>query len=607
MVLRIPRIFSAVLRDCWSVSRWATAVMIVLTLGTELAVAVGLFATTDVLANLFASGPTPERVTQALPSLAIIVVALVAREAMRQGASLARQRLGARLNQQVEERILELVSRVEVIAFDDSAFNDAVHRVKESAPRLPESLLSALLDIVGSVIQFVTIAGVLLVLNPLLAPLLLLAVIPTWLASVRASRLAYGTYFHTGGPGRRKEKIIDLLTSRQAAPEVRANTMRPFLMGQFRVSATWVRDAQLRLANDQAKTNSIGEAVGGAGAAVVYVVLTVLLMTGVMSFAVAGTAFFAIRTALGSLRGIGWQTNMFYEQSLFYDDYIALLEDARSRLERTGGVPPSADADHIEVKDVSFSYPGSEKLALHDVSVTIRQGEAIALVGENGSGKTTLSKLLAGLYQPATGEVSFGGVPSTSIDLEELRHTISVISQDYSHWPFSARRNITLGNDREPSAAERFEAAVQASSADSVLNQLPDGAETLLDASFLGGVDLSGGQWQRIAIARGLYRDARILICDEPTAALDARAEHAVFEAIRHYAENRTVVLITHRMASVQFADRIYVLDNGRIAEHGTHRELFAARGLYHDLYSLQASAYEAAEKPPPETTFTQP
>ncbi|WP_306291586.1 ABC transporter ATP-binding protein [Microbispora sp. GKU 823] len=213
----------------------------------------------------------------------------------------------------------------------------------------------------------------------------------------------------------------------------------------------------------------------------------------------------------------------------------------------------------------------------------------MALVGENGSGKTTLAKILAGLYEPDGGRVRWDDVDLSEVDPDSLRRRIAVIAQDHTRWPLTARHNITMGMEKGEAEVVR---AAEVAGADQVIAELPYGYRTLLDRRFKNGQELSGGQWQRIAVARGFYRDAPLLICDEPTAALDARAEHALFERIRQHADGRTVLLITHRLASVRYADRIYVLDHGKVREHGTHEELIALDGLYADLYNLQAEAY---------------
>ena len=234
-----------------------------------------------------------------------------------------------------------------------------------------------------------------------------------------------------------------------------------------------------------------------------------------------------------------------------------------------------------------------EEPALTDVSIEIRRGEVIALVGENGSGKSTLAKLLSGLYEPRSGEIRWDGLSIAEMDREQLRDRIAVIMQDYTRWPMTALENITMGRTRDDRLLAK---ATAAAGTDDVIGSLPNGYDTQLDRRFRGGIEPSGGQWQRIAIARGLYRDADLLVCDEPTSALDARAEHALFEMVREHTAGRTVLLITHRLASVRYADRIYVLDGGRIVEHGDHDSLMASGGLYATMYDLQASAYASVD-----------
>jgi ATP-binding cassette subfamily B protein len=225
------------------------------------------------------------------------------------------------------------------------------------------------------------------------------------------------------------------------------------------------------------------------------------------------------------------------------------------------------------------------------VSVEIGQGEVVALVGENGSGKTTLAKVLAGLYRPEAGTVRWDDVSLLDVPGESLRERIAVIAQDHGHWPLTVRDNIIMGRLLEES---RLAAAAAASGADTVIADLAKGYDTLLARQFKDGAELSGGQWQRVAAARGFYRAAPLLIMDEPTAALDARAEYALFSSLRALAADRTVLLITHRLASVRHADRIYVLAHGRVAESGTHADLMALAGPYFELYTLQASQYDA-------------
>jgi ATP-binding cassette subfamily B protein len=248
------------------------------------------------------------------------------------------------------------------------------------------------------------------------------------------------------------------------------------------------------------------------------------------------------------------------------------------------------------VDNVSFSYPDAPRKALDGVSIEVRRGEVIALVGENGSGKTTLAKLLAHLYEPTEGRITWDGSDLADHDPESVRRSITIVFQDFMRYWLSLADNIGLGDPRRASDREAIITASKRAGAHEFVERLPDGYETNLGRQFQDGTDLSIGQWQRVAIARAFFRDAPFVILDEPTAALDARAEHELFERIRELFQSRTVLLISHRFSTVRNADRIYVLDQSRIVEAGSHSELMALGGTYAELFTMQASAYFDAE-----------
>jgi ATP-binding cassette subfamily B protein/ATP-binding cassette subfamily C protein len=301
----------------------------------------------------------------------------------------------------------------------------------------------------------------------------------------------------------------------------------------------------------------------------------------------------AIRSAQGSLNNLLYAVNQTYEEGLYFSDYLAFCADAARRIPPPGSEQAPEEFELITADGVTFTYPGADSPALREVSIDIRRGEVVALVGENGSGKTTLAKVLAGLYRPDSGAVYWDQTAIADVDPEPLRERIAVIAQDHANWPLTVRHNITMGRATDPALLAE---AAAASGADTVIGKLSRGYDTLLARQFKDGAELSGGQWQRIAAARGFYRSAPLLIMDEPTAALDARAEYALFSSIRKHAEgagNRSVLLITHRLASVKHADRIYVLDGGQVIEQGRHAELMALGGQYAELFTLQASQYD--------------
>ncbi|HKE53076.1 MAG TPA: ABC transporter ATP-binding protein, partial [Actinomycetes bacterium] len=376
---------------------------------------------------------------------------------------------------------------------------------------------------------------------------------------------------------------------RDPAAEVRAFDMRGFLLNEYGTLADRVTTEDIRLNRRITMSRLTGSVLGGIATGILYVSLGVLVVAEVVPLAAAGTAVLAIQTSRFALRQLVFEVNQLYEEGLYFGDYTAFCADALGRrrlpMDRTAPIGWS----ELVADGVSFTYPDASSPALDGVTVRIPRGHTIALVGENGSGKTTLAKLLAGLYRPDTGQVRWGDVPLDAIDSASVWQQVALIEQDFTRWPMTLRQNITMGAGQREAAVTD---AARASGADAIATDLPYGYDTLLAKEFFGGQELSGGQWQRVAVARGFYRQAELLICDEPTAALDARAEHAVYNRIRELASGRTVLLITHRLASVRSADLIYVLEHGRVTEIGDHAELLARDGTYAEMYRLQARAY---------------
>jgi ATP-binding cassette subfamily B protein/ATP-binding cassette subfamily C protein len=460
-------------------------------------------------------------------------------------------------------------------------------------------------DVLTGTIGMIAAAGTLGVLHPLLLPLLLLTAEPEGWATLRAARMRYRMILSQVGVARRKWILSDLMVDRRHAAEVRSFTMRRFLLDQYDRSASYQRRIELDVARRQLLVKVTGDMLKGVATALVYIALGIMLWKGAVPLAVAGTAVLAIRSGQSSLANLVFAVNRCYEEGLYFSDYAGFCDAAEKRVPRRalaraqerGRLPD--DFTRIRVRDVVFTYPGADAPSLRGVSLDLRKGEVVALVGENGSGKTTLAKIMAGLYDPDAGEVRWDDVPLAAVPPQDVWERIAVIAQEYTHWPMTARQNITMGRGRDHADGDAEDpamvAAACASGADEVVAELAGGYGTLLDRRFKGGADLSGGQWQRLAVARGFFRDAPLLICDEPTAALDARAEHQLFERIRTHADGRTVLLITHRLASVRYADRIYVLDHGAVVEEGDHDSLMAVGGIYAQLFTLQASAYQSA------------
>jgi ATP-binding cassette subfamily B protein/ATP-binding cassette subfamily C protein len=592
MTKRLPFMFGYFVRIAWESGRVNCVSMVTADVVGGLMSAFGLLGTTHVLTALFASAPTLSRVKAALPALLFILGVTIVRTLMTLIAYWNEDRLMPNVARTVERRLYAATTQVELAAFDTPGFYDSLQRARGRGQSEATHVIQLAISMLTGLVTLVSATVVLGTLSPLLVPLTLVAAFPDAWAALRSARMRYQVSYELGVCRRRKLILADLMADRWSAAEVRSFNMRDFLLRSYDVLASYERGVRLRLARRQSLVRLAGDAAGGIGIGIVYVVLGVLVITGWIGLPQAGTAVLTIGLAVSALSGLLLTVNQCYESGLYVSDYLEFCQQAEGNTSPAGTLPAPEGFSVIRASGVSFTYPGMSKPALTDVSIEIRKGEVIALVGENGSGKSTLAKLLAGLYEPGSGEIRWDDRSIAEMDREQLRDRIAVIMQDYTRWPLTALENITMGRPRD----DRLLAmATAAAGTNRVIENLPDGYDTPLDRRFRGGIEPSGGQWQRIAIARGFYRDADLLICDEPTSALDARTEHALFEMIRGHAAGRTVLLITHRLASVRHADRIYVLDHGRVVEHGDHDSLLARGGLYADLYTLQASAYAAA------------
>jgi len=590
MLRRLPPCIAYTARIAWRSSRVNCIVMAGCDIISGMMSAFTLLGATRVLSALFTGGPTPGRLKAALPALLFILAVSIGRTALNLASGWAEDRLMPDVARVVERRLYAATTQVDLAAFDIPGFYDALNRARDRGMSEATHVLDIAIAILIRVVRLITSVSVLALLSPVLLPLLLVAALPDGWAAVRSARMRYLVSYELGVTRRRKLILADLMADRRAAAEVRSFNMRDFLLSRYDVLATHERRVRFRLARRQSLVRLAGDTAGGAGMGLVYLALGILLSAGWIGLPAAGTAVLTIQLAMSSLSGLLVSVNQCYESGLYFSDYLDFCQQAEGHLPRRRPRPAPPGFSVIRASRIGFTYPGAARAALTDVSIEIRRGEVIALVGENGSGKTTLAKLLAGLYEPASGDITWDGLSLADINKEQLRDRISVIMQDYTRWPMTALENITMGRARDD---QLLAMAAAAAGTDRVVETFPSGYDTHLDRRFRGGTEPSGGQWQRIAIARGFYRDAPLLICDEPTAALDARSEHELFEMIRGHAEGRTVLLITHRLASVRHADRIYVLDRGRVVEHGSHEQLMADGSLYADLYTMQASAYD--------------
>ncbi len=596
VLARLPRITALIGRLAWQADRASTLTAVVCQLASAAMAAFGLIASVGVLQHLFAQGPTPDRVRAAIPQILLVAGFLAARALLEAAVSVAQARVTPKIRTALECEFLHLTAHVRLEAVEDADWHDEVHRANDRGLFYARMIVGQVVSLASAALGLIGTAGVLGVLHPALLPLLLLSVLPVGAAAVHSARARFHSFKRWNALQRRVRVFSWLLLDVDAAAELRSDTAQDALLQEHRRLTVKIADEDTRLGVNSALINLAGRAVGGVGTGITYVVLAAMLIAGWLPLAAGAGAVLAIQSGRSSLTQLIEFAHLVYEHALWVDDLLAVQERSRGLLPRTADVRAPEQVKEITVQDVHFTYPGKDTPALDGVSFTLRAGETVAFVGLNGSGKSTCAKVLAGLYEPQRGSVSWDGIDVREMDAQSVHRQVACVLQDPVRFPFSALSNITAGTgtltEAEP---RRAMAATQAAGADRVIAALPAQWETLLSKRFKGGQQLSGGQWAKITVARGLYKAAPLLLLDEPTASMDPPSEHAVYEAVLRgrLRSDQITVLISHRLASVVDCDRILVFDSGRIVESGSHDELMARGGDYAAMFTLQASGYQ--------------
>jgi ATP-binding cassette, subfamily B, bacterial len=493
------------------------------------------------------------------------------------------------------QRVLQVATRVDLRKFESARFYDRLHRVQASAPTRPYQITSGLVSTIGAAAASIGLVVVIIMLvHPVLLPLLLLAAVPVFLTGRRQSQLEFDFLGRQAQSLRLRSYLTWVQTARDEAKEVRAfGLARNFGQRLNTLYADYIRDLAQHLLH-RSKLGAIGSLGSAILLALTLILLVWLISTGRLSIADAAAALVGIRLLAGQVHHGFTGVQTIFESGPFIDDLDGFLTLAPAAEGGSRQIAPPTEFHRIRADAVTFSYPGRSQHALQAANIEINRGEVVALVGENGSGKTTLAKVIAGLYEPGSGAVRWDGTDVRTFRPELYRERVAIIFQDFVRYALSAEENIALArpNDEIDHAAVREAAKI--ADADAFLSALPASYQTPLSRRFAGGHELSGGQWQKVAIARAFYRRAPLVIIDEPTASLDARAEYELFSSLHEVLRGRSALIISHRFSTVRTADRIYVLDQGRVVEHGSHDELMAVGGQYAELFHLQASAYSA-------------
>jgi ATP-binding cassette subfamily B protein len=499
--------------------------------------------------------------------------------------------LADRFTRYVSIRVMEHASRLDLASYEDPVFYDKLERARvQATDRI--AMVQALGNVAQQVIAAVSLSAGIIWFSPWLLVVLVVAVVPAFLGESHFAFAGYALNLSQTPVRRQLDYLRTLGASKESAKELKLFGLSGFLSGEYSRLANQLYDQNVHLAKRRLWAGAFLSLIStaayyGAYAYVIYRTVTGSLSWGSLQF-LAG----ALGGASSYIQNIFSTFSSIADQSLFLTDLVEFLRVEPTIASKPNALPaPRPIREGFRFENVSFHYPGAERTVLDRLNLGIEPGERIALIGENGEGKTTIVKLLARLYDPTAGRVLLDGVDLRDYGVEDLHSQIGVIFQDFVRYEMSARDNIATG--RIDSAEESsIHLAAQKSLADQVVERLPHAYDQMLGRRFEGGVDLSGGEWQKVALARAYLRDAQILILDEPTASLDARSEHEVFERFAELTEGRMALLISHRFSTVRMADRIIVLAGGRITEEGNHKQLIALGGSYAGMFEMQAASY---------------
>ncbi|HEX9476882.1 MAG TPA: ABC transporter ATP-binding protein [Candidatus Dormibacteraeota bacterium] len=538
---------------------------------------------------------------QAIIFLVILQLALFAISALLGTVrNITQQLLQNEVSMRIQLMVMEKAASLDLAFYEDPASYDLLRRAQTDSINRPVLMISTAFGLVQTLLTFVTMVAVLLVVSPLLALLALVTPIPAFIADTRYGWRGYNIARWGSRLLRRMTYLVTLVTTDSYAKEVKLFGLGGYFIDRYRLIAKAYYGTQRAQVARRYMTGFAWGNLSTIATSLTYLYVALQAIIGRLTLGDLTLYTTAASSVQGSIQGILGGFSGMYEHNLYLNNLFELMETKPSMPASAAAVKvPQPMRGEIRFDNVTFAYPGAEANALTDLSFTVKPGETLAIVGRNGAGKTTLFKLICRLYDPNAGRILIDGIDIRDFDPNELRAQIGAMFQDYVTYQATAAENIGLGNVQDINDRERIEIAGAQAGAAELISGLPEGYDTALGKWFDQGVNLSGGEWQKVALARAFMRDAKILLLDEPTSALDAQAEYDLFERLRSLTRGRTAVYISHRFSTVRRADRIVFLEHGRLVEEGTHAELMKLNGRYARLFRMQASAYTGEDVVP--------